>query len=516
MSEELQEKCNAILDDDSVLEEDKIERIEYLVSEHRPDLSSSDKERLVLDILWRHHGSGSGGRDKGDVVIERAPAPSVQVSLSGPLPSDPDKLEKLRREDAVSAKTKPADPQWDDNDWGDSIAPQDAMSPFDILRKILGQENSDEDIHHALERKDFDIQATLAELMAPTPELNNDQGEESIVETPEPENETEVVMCKYFVQFGECLRADCKYSHDLSSRICRFWLKGGCLAGDTCPFLHQVPESVVEKYQSQYQPVQQVTEMVKEVKLQDENDFPTLGQQPKGKKRKPAGAWGARPASASRPVNSSPITAKPINVWGVSGGAPGGLTMRKLNRRTVKLVAPKHIPWDDREYGVNGEYVSYRLAAIRHGSMRNKYLQLAAESWHQNKAAHARLLSQKGQKHNDEMIDQYAKAAEVLFTHRQQPDSDIFVDLHGLSLEEAVEKLDKMLRDIEKEEVNSKRPAYVISGQGHYHSHSKASEDKLTQRVREHLTKKGFEWKDISTKDSRFGRITCVDPWSHF
>jgi hypothetical protein len=51
-------------------------------------------------------------------------------------------------------------------------------------------------------------------------------------------------VCRYFLA-GECRRADCRFSHDLNRAICRFWIKGQCLNGEGCSFLHDM--SIVDK-----------------------------------------------------------------------------------------------------------------------------------------------------------------------------------------------------------------------------------------------------------------------------
>jgi hypothetical protein len=53
--------------------------------------------------------------------------------------------------------------------------------------------------------------------------------------------------CSFFVE-GECRRPDCKFSHDLGSIPCRFWIESSCFKGKTfeilffkylkCDYLH--------------------------------------------------------------------------------------------------------------------------------------------------------------------------------------------------------------------------------------------------------------------------------------
>jgi hypothetical protein len=46
--------------------------------------------------------------------------------------------------------------------------------------------------------------------------------------------------CVFFLE-GNCRRSDCKYSHDLSSITCKYWIEGFCFKGEMCPFLHSFP-----------------------------------------------------------------------------------------------------------------------------------------------------------------------------------------------------------------------------------------------------------------------------------
>ncbi|KAF9542982.1 hypothetical protein CPC08DRAFT_433852 [Agrocybe pediades] len=50
-------------------------------------------------------------------------------------------------------------------------------------------------------------------------------------------------VCRYFV-VGECLRADCRFSHDLERALCHFWLRGTCAKQENCKFLHHLPKDV--------------------------------------------------------------------------------------------------------------------------------------------------------------------------------------------------------------------------------------------------------------------------------
>jgi hypothetical protein len=47
--------------------------------------------------------------------------------------------------------------------------------------------------------------------------------------------------CVYMLNDGQCLRADCRFAHDLHNITCKYWLEGECLKGDACEFLHGYP-----------------------------------------------------------------------------------------------------------------------------------------------------------------------------------------------------------------------------------------------------------------------------------
>ncbi|XP_064631441.1 uncharacterized protein LOC135489819 [Lineus longissimus] len=76
--------------------------------------------------------------------------------------------------------------------------------------------------------------------------------------------------CSFYME-GNCRRADCRFSHDLSSITCRFWERGECFKGVTCPFMHAYNSS--EK-KSSTKPESLTLE-------NKEQDFPKLSQESK-------------------------------------------------------------------------------------------------------------------------------------------------------------------------------------------------------------------------------------------
>ena len=118
------------------------------------------------------------------------------------------------------------------------IQPQSSeMSSYDMLRSVMGDGKTDEEIESALEANGYDLSATIMNLMGATQQEQSyfpeTDGQILIGKSVNPSqpiiiNQTERgrsnVICKYWLSNGSCLRADCRFSHDLSSHICKYAL----------------------------------------------------------------------------------------------------------------------------------------------------------------------------------------------------------------------------------------------------------------------------------------------------
>lgn len=114
---------------------------------------------------------------------------------------------------------------------------QHEMSPHDMLRSVLGDGKTDEEIETALEANGYDLSATLANLMGSQAVYPHDQtfapeseghilvGKSMMVSQPvlidQASRSRSSIVCKYWLSSGSCMRADCRFSHDLSSHICK-------------------------------------------------------------------------------------------------------------------------------------------------------------------------------------------------------------------------------------------------------------------------------------------------------
>ena len=115
---------------------------------------------------------------------------------------------------------------------------QTDMTPYDILRSVLGDGMSDDEIESALVANGYDLSMTLMSLMGPQNAYQQEDnsishnGGQVLIGKPMGNSQAgslnqssrgrSPVVCKYWLsQNGNCLRADCRFSHDLSSHICK-------------------------------------------------------------------------------------------------------------------------------------------------------------------------------------------------------------------------------------------------------------------------------------------------------
>lgn len=115
---------------------------------------------------------------------------------------------------------------------------QNEMSPHDMLRSVMGDLKSDEEIESALEANGYDLSTTIMNLMGTEGAYQKEQndfpesdgqiliGKSMMPTQPITIDQTErgrsSIVCKYWLSNGSCLRADCRFSHDLSSHICKY------------------------------------------------------------------------------------------------------------------------------------------------------------------------------------------------------------------------------------------------------------------------------------------------------
>ena len=308
VSEELIDDCLQILENESLDEEEQVEKVEDFLRDKTP-LSGTPLENAVLDVLWRHRnrtlseptpppprhtvirraspapwqmarsstplshhsnlgtspGNGSwlpnsrGGLTRGAISSTASPftspRPSPRLAFAQPIPHSPS-LNAYEFSDQNHASDYYGDLGGDNNvDWlvaddANSVASSSGfsaqgnlsatapefvpdMSPHDILRTVLGDRKTNDEIETALEANGYDLGATIASL-SQGQDLDGLQqqddgrvlvGKSMVMDpprsgTPSGPNRSPVV-CKYWLSTGQCLRADCRFSHDLTNHVCK-------------------------------------------------------------------------------------------------------------------------------------------------------------------------------------------------------------------------------------------------------------------------------------------------------
>ncbi|KAI0176304.1 hypothetical protein GGR52DRAFT_540353 [Hypoxylon sp. FL1284] len=480
-------------------------------------------------------------------------------------------------------------------------AQQSDMTPYDMLRSILGQSKSDEEIEAALAMHGYDLSATIASIMESqaqdssnssglAPESKNVLIGKSMSRPTTPSTQQKAgIICKFYLSTGQCLRADCRFSHDLSNHICKYWVMGNCLAGDTCIFSHDpahlmnrltVDGSSTPPQKSQNLQVQDISsfpalrpgtpelnpyaasfnytgagvtpppglkpahytgsdgsrsrsrpgsrhqtkEGLSAPSIDDNDAFPSLGSASSKPNKKHHGKRGGHghghkdnftPSSLADIVKMSPSPgpgsgssrqdSKKIGRTGSNTNVKNG----ENSAAAQNISMPRHIPWLETGERANKAYLKARQEAIKHGGLRNKFLQSAAQAWNRNDARAAKALSLRGQSENDLMRKAHREAARELYEERNKQSSgsaEIYVDLHGLHPEEAVEYLEKVLLDNSKES----RPVYAITGTGH---HSKNGKDKVGKAIRNFLNEWRYAYREFSVPGDRtnMGGILGID-----
>ncbi|KAI5809332.1 hypothetical protein BZA77DRAFT_180688 [Pyronema omphalodes] len=629
ISDELFGECLAILQDDSILEEDQTERISELISS-KTQLEGSSLENEVIDVLWRHRSKGSPASSPpvrhNHTIIRRSspapwqfarvgtpspsqsgtpplanafppslrgspfpsPRPSPRLAYSSPLIPHSPTLNNyepvIHHADVTSAPSAAYDDlgtdtiQWIIDDESSFYgAPTQNMSPHDMLRSVLGEGRSDEQIEHALEMCSYDLSATLAMLMEQqmqlsgnTNRLNAPSEHATIIGksiSPSPEKSRPItprngVVCRFFLSTGQCLRADCRFSHDLGTTICKYWLMGSCLAGDTCIFSHD-PTMSVSKMTLGSDHGSRTSTPPPHLQFQDASSFPSLTSNdhwsssngslgpPPGFKFTPSRPSSRQQHSRDREQNHSMVPAVddseafpslgsvknskkrdrrkneiPVGPSSLAEvvrmGSPSpsarwtGVTSPSAKRgakaSAAHIPAPQQIPWLETGSALNRLYLKHRKDALNHGMLRAKYLQSASQAWQRNDAKTAKEFSRKANNENTAMVKAHKEASIAIYEERNKnvdSETEIFVDLHGLLPDEAINRLEEIL----VERKSNPQPLYVIVGTAH---HSKGGKDKLSRAVRSFLDDWKYAYREFSASGDRGnGGILGIDPTSY-
>lgn len=315
VSDHLYELCLPVLQDATLEDEDKTDRLEELLRKETT-LVGSSLENTILDVMWRYRDGPLGATSPPPMrhsIIRRAspapwpiprggsgtpvsssprlgvsplappgfvpasfnrglsstaspftsPRPSPRLAFSSPaIPHSPslnayefptdtspsqetygdygsENVDWLVNDDEASNSSSSAGTQSGLNAAAaEYIQPQQTdMSPYDMLRSILGPSKSDEEIEAALAMHGYDLSATIMAFMegqaadtsmqAQAADAKNAIliGKSMAADIPRASTPTgqqrNGVVCRFWLSTGQCLRADCRFSHDLSNHICK-------------------------------------------------------------------------------------------------------------------------------------------------------------------------------------------------------------------------------------------------------------------------------------------------------
>ena len=491
------------------------------------------------------------------------------------------------------------------------------MSPYDMLRSILQDNRTDEELESLLEANGYDLGQTVNSIMELQPAavqadsspatylIGKNMSPSSRPLTPAGQFKSPIV-CRYWLASGHCARADCRFAHETQNHVCKYWLQGNCIAGNSCLFSHD-PTSMMQQLGFTNSGNNTPQQFPPNFQLQDYDSFPALHpttsnpydettnvdptglaaalqQQALATQITPAHLFpsfvptgprhGSKPnsrpgsrhtsrspapnqpniaddeafpslgsAAATKPTKRhhgkrgghGPASTTPSNLADIVRSSPSpGPNSREAMRRGLRanksftstssrensaaamaIPAPTEIPWLETGERVNTAYLKARSEAFKHGGLRNKFLQSAAQAWNRNDARGAKALSLRGQNENSLMREKHREAARVLYEERNsglgqgQQGREVYVDLHGLHPEEAVAYLAACL----KEQKAGSRPVYAICGTGH---HSKNGKDKVGRAVRGWLNEGKFAFREFGVPGDRgnVGGILGIDPSS--
>ncbi|KAI7817298.1 hypothetical protein BC939DRAFT_332927 [Gamsiella multidivaricata] len=407
------------------------------------------------------------------------------------------------------------------------------MTPLEMLVQIIKDVSPDK-IEKAFARSGYDFERTLETLMAARASGGGE------LAMPFMGDIRSTQTCRHFLQ-GNCFRKDCWYSHDLDLMVCKFWLKGQCLKGETCEFNHFIDTSRVTE--TPPPPVKQ------QPPTMDDFDFPSLSAstassknkgsakvnkgngQSDSKKNKNNKNSNGNGESSSVAVDalatqleekakvSSPPLAKPTISYSATAAAAASKPLTPLQRaddaeeqrRAFKLeMAPSSIPWLETGSTLNNEYLKSRAQAIEYGKARNRCFELATQAYLRNDGATAAKLSFQGREYNDLMMATHREASRQIFNSRNQEmikstaKGETWIDLHGLHVDESLAFLDEFMEKLEKEVYTG--TVYVVTGTGNHSSNSRA---KVKPAIIDWLESWDYVWKEMSL-DKVHGGVLAV------
>ncbi|KAF8627680.1 hypothetical protein AX15_004299 [Amanita polypyramis BW_CC] len=487
----------------------------------------------------------------------------------------------------------------------------DGMTPFDVLSSVFGSSLAPSELEEALANNAYNFERAMAWLVDKTlpatpqpppiqiqsmgnrvtlatreaqPALRGGRGAFPVSISPPGRNvqrfasngrpaQTATRVCRYYLA-GECLRADCRFSHELERALCRFWLRGACAKQENCEFMHHLPNDADIAHVNTIiarangppgaNPLHAVHNPLPE-------EFPVLGYDNTNRKMKLSNdrfdpsrtrfsAAVKKPAPAPSP--NELITAARREAMGPSADNLYHHTAIVAPRSSprLKLRPPSLLPTLPTGESVNKLYMTYRQRALQLGAARNACLSRAADAWRRGDGAAAKRFSREGHDLNTKMKGEMADAASKLVRERvkvaeqaarsrdmgwsddpgdrtsrgktvggglgmclgiassttgdgkltSEERTECVLDLHGLHSNEAIEVLEEFLLALEKEHFLGL--AYIIVGEEKHTGTQDVARGSSRMRLATGVREWIHRWGyPWSERDG----IICVDPLTH-
>lgn len=478
---DLDAECFAILNDTSLFEEDKVDRIEEIVSSRYPNMASQQLERTIIDIMWRHKDPSRAQKQLPRVVKVEEREMSVDI------PSFERRVQLQKQYMELQAmEEQPKRQEYTDllnkteelskELYGDKSAGINTTSPLDQLSELFNHTVTKARIQQALKSTGYHVveaaNLILAQLKTESGAGENTQlpkSDELFFDTDKNLN----VLCSYFTKNGKCFKSDCKFRHDIDSRTCSFWLKGRCLAGDDCMFQHSLGE------------------------LSSVTSTPPTTAGSAVTIVTPTNTTNYTPMASSKFSPSS--TAAFIPSPSISKAVPIRLPLRK----------PKVIPWDSTEL-IFAKYNHFRKNAIKAEDLRKKFARTSTEAWKSNNGLKSKQFSTKAGLQEQKFFDALKLADDELDKYSETLDDEVWFEMHGLDFNDAVEQVSNSLQEVRSKFAKHSKTMFIVVPSTFDFSQYK----KTTKPITIWLDHEGFRWELHSCGNGNMGSVIAIDPWS--
>jgi hypothetical protein len=458
--------CFAILDDVSLFEEDKVDKIEEIVTQRFPNMSSQQLERIIMDIMWRHKDPSRAEKQLPRVVkVEeremKVDIPSFErrVQLQKQYMELQEMEEKSKKKEFTDLlhKTQELSKElYGENEQG---PPCKNAPPIDQLSELFNHTVTKARIQQALKSTGYHV-IDAANLILT--QLKGEEGgsasrsEERFFESGKNLN----IVCSFFTKNGKCLKSDCQFRHDVDQRTCSFWLKGRCLAGDNCMFQHSLGELLT-----------------------------------------------AIPTPPSTSSDSVPSDQKPKSKFDIE--IPTFVPSYSAIPIRLPLRKPKAIPWESDD-SIFERYIHHRKCALRAEDLRKKFARTSTEAWKNNDGLKSKQYSTKASQQDEKYFDALKLADDELAKYSDTLSDEVWYEMHGLDFSDAVEQLNSSLQEVRNKSSRNSKTVFIIVPSSFDYSQYK----KTTKPITIWLDHEGYRWDLHSCGNGNMGSVIAIDPWS--